>query len=97
MSYKEENLAMKRGEKFTIILESNHTSGYRWVPTFSRSIIDLISHKFIPSSGTRIGSSGKDSFTFIAMNSGKENLRMIYKRSWEKYSAAEKVFVINVE
>lgn len=97
MSYKEENLAVKRGDKFTITLESNPASGYIWVPTFSRSIINLISHRYLQSSGARIGRPGKELFTFIAMKTGSENLRMVYKRSWEKTSAAEKVFIINVK
>jgi inhibitor of cysteine peptidase len=97
MSHKEKNLAIKRGEKFSIILESNPTSGYTWVPTFNRSIIDLISHDFIPSSGKRIGSSGNDIFTFLAIRAGSDKLKMFYKRSWEKHSLALKAFLINVK
>jgi inhibitor of cysteine peptidase len=97
MVHEEEILTIKRGEKFTIILESNPTSGYRWIPTFNRSIINLISHDFQPSQSTRIGCSGKDIFTFLATSVGSEKLMMFYKRSWEKQFVAEKAFVINVK
>jgi inhibitor of cysteine peptidase len=97
MAEKEENIIIKKGQEFTITLDSNPTSGFKWHPMFNGSIINLVSHVFQSSTAKRIGSSGKDIFTFLAIRSGSEKLKMLYKRSWEEQIVAEKVFVINVK
>jgi predicted secreted protein len=91
-----ENITVKKGQEFTIILESNPTTGYQWIPTFNTSIINLVSHNFQPSTTKLMGSPGTDIFKFKATNQGTESLKMIYKRSWEKEFVKEKAFVINV-
>ena len=91
-----ENITVKKGQEFTIILESNPTTGYQWIPTFNTSIIKLVSHNFQPSTTKLMGSPGTDIFKFKATNQGTESLKMIYKRSWEKEFVKEKVFVIKV-
>src|ERR1700730_10137532 len=95
MADKEENITIRKGQEFTITLDSNPTSGFKWHPKFEGSIINLVSHDFQSSTAKRIGSSGKDIFTFLAISSGSDKLKMLYKRSWEEQFVAEKVFVIN--
>jgi predicted secreted protein len=34
MADQEENITIKRGQEFKIILESNPTSGFKWLPKF---------------------------------------------------------------
>jgi inhibitor of cysteine peptidase len=96
MADKEEDITIKRGEEFTIILESNPTSGFKWLPKFDGSVFNLVSHDFQASTAKRIGSSGKDIFTFLAISSGSSKLKMLYKRSWEEQVVVEKVYFINV-
>ncbi len=96
MADQEENITVKRGQEFEIILESNPTSGFKWLPKFDGSIINLVSNDFQATMPKRIGSSGKDIFTFLAISSGSSNLKMLYKRRWEEQFVAEKIFVINV-
>ena len=91
-----ENITVKKDQEFTIILESNPTTGYQWIPTFNTSMINLVSHNFQPSTTKLMGSPGTDIFKFKATSQGTESLKMIYKRSWEKEFVKEKVFVINV-
>ena len=91
----DENITVKKGQEFTIILESNPSTGYQWIPTFNTSIINLVSHNF-QASTKLMGSPGTDTFKFKATNQGTEPLKMIYKRSWEKEFVKEKVFKINV-
>ena len=50
------------------------------VPAFDRSIINLVSHEFQPTSATCLGSSGNDIFTFQAISHGAYKLKMFYKR-----------------
>jgi inhibitor of cysteine peptidase len=96
MDDKEENIILKKGQEFTITLDSNPTSGYKWIPAFNTYTIKIISYNFHPTSSIVIGGSGKDIFTFKAMNSGATVLKMVYKRSWEQQIMAEKNFFINV-
>jgi predicted secreted protein len=91
----DENITVKKGQEFTIILESNPSTGYQWIPTFNTSNINLVSHNFQPSTKL-MGSPGTDTFKFKATNQGTEPLKMLYKRSWEKEFVKEKVFNINV-
>jgi len=97
LTHKEENITIKRGQTFRIVLQSNPTSGYKWLPSFDKSIVKLISHNFLPPSTSGIGRSGEDVYTFRAVNHGSDNLKMLYKRGWEKQPVAEKLFVIKVK
>jgi inhibitor of cysteine peptidase len=96
MDGKEQYIQLTKGQKFTVTLESNPTSGFEWLPKFDGSIINLVSNDFQATMPKRIGSSGKDIFTFLAISSGSSNLKMLYKRRWEEQFVAEKIFVINV-
>lgn len=95
-SHEVENIIVNKSKEFTINLESNPTTGYQWIPIFNTSIINLISHNFQPSTTKLIGSPGTEMFKFKAVNYGTQSLKMIYKRSWEKEPAKERLFVINV-
>jgi predicted secreted protein len=89
------NIAIKKGQEFKLYFKSNPTTGYEWIPIFNASIVRLISHSFKPSSSL-MGSSGTDTFVFKGMSVGTTFLKMLYKRSWENYSVAENIFVVNI-
>jgi len=93
---KEQNITVRKGQEFTITLDSNPTSGYIWVAAFNTYTINVISHDFQPTSPKLIGGSGKDVFTFKAISSGTTVLKMVCKRSWEQRFVAEKNFFIHV-
>jgi inhibitor of cysteine peptidase len=83
------------GEEFTIKVQSNPTTGYKWQPLFDDNILKEISHDFIPVSNMT-GSSGMERFNFKAMKPGTTSVKMIYKRVWEKQPAEEKEFSVIV-
>ena len=87
-------LKVKIGEKFTIgdgfELESNPSTGYKWVPAFDKNKINLLSHKFEPSNNNLLGSPGKEIFVFEAINPGVTNLTLSYQKEWEDNSQIEK-------
>jgi len=91
-----ENLELNLGQRFTVDVHSNPTTGYQWIPIYNTSIIELISHNFKPSIPMRIGSSGLDSFTFKSIGHGVTELKMVYKRSAGEPPAEEKIFSISV-
>lgn len=96
MDEKEQKIIVRKGQEFTITLDSNPTSGFKWVPAFNTYTINIISHNFQPTSPILIGSPGKDVFTFKAISSGATVLKMGYKRNWEQQFVAEKNYFIDV-
>jgi inhibitor of cysteine peptidase len=92
----QEAIKVSNGHEFIITLQSNPGTGYQWIPTFNTTILNLVSHDYKPASTTLLGSPGTDVFTFKAINHGTDTVKMIYKRSWEKESVQEKIFLVNV-
>ena len=92
----QEAIKVSNGHEFTITLQSNPGTGYQWIPTFNTTILNLVSHEYKPASTKLVGSPGTDVFTFKAINHGTDTVKMIYKRSWEKESVQEKIFLVNV-
>lgn len=96
MQGRQEAIKVLKGHEFTITLQSNPGTGYQWNPTFNTTILNLVSHEYKPASTKLLGSPGTDVFTFKAINHGTDTVKMIYKRSWEKESVQEKIFLVNV-
>ena len=72
--------------EFSIILESNPTTGYSW--TFSappdNKVIELTDDEFIPPDNLRKGAPGKQLWTFRARGEGETTISLAYVRPWEK-------------
>jgi inhibitor of cysteine peptidase len=90
-----DSFEVKIGEEFTIKLESNPTTGYKWQPIFDDSVLTLISTDFI-SISNRPGASGMQRFNFKALKANRTSIKMVYKRGWEKEHIKEKEFSVNV-
>ena len=91
-----DQIAAQVGEEFIIALDSNPTTGYRWEAHYDNSILQLIDRWFSPS-GPGIGSGGIERFRFRCLAVGESQVRLMYKRSWEKISAEEIVFQVHVK
>jgi predicted secreted protein len=89
------NISIKKDQEFNLYLKSNPTAGYEWIPIFNASNVKLVSHSFKPSS-MLMGASGRDTFVFKGMSLGTTLIKMLYKRSWENNSVAEKKFVVSI-
>jgi inhibitor of cysteine peptidase len=72
--------------EFSIILESNPTTGYSW--TFSNpldtKVIDLTGDEFISPDNLRKGAPGKQLWTFRVVGEGETAISLEYIRPWEK-------------
>jgi predicted secreted protein len=90
-----DNISIKKDQEFNLYFKSNPTTGYEWIPIFNASIVKLVSHSFKPSS-LLMGASGTDTFVFKGMSLGTTLIKMLYKRSWENNSVAEKKFVVSI-
>ena len=80
-------LHLERGDKFTVTLQSNPTTGYQWkfgTPPYDDTVMILHGDNYIPPQGELCGAPRKRSLTFLAQKSGRTGLRLIYVRPWEK-------------
>lgn len=91
------------GQKFTVILESNPTTGFRWqlakpldesIVKFIDSEFRTLATKFPPPPGT----GGIEIWTFEAVAVGSTEIAMEYVRPWEDAPPAKKqTFVVIAE
>jgi inhibitor of cysteine peptidase len=95
------SLVVKVGREFTIVLESNRTTGYQWQTDepVDESIVKLIRAEYQAPETRLVGAGGKEIWVFRALSQGRTTIRMKYVRPWEKdASPAKKAsFVIVVE
>lgn len=83
------------GEIVTISLESNPSTGHRWIAKFEPKFLKLVKQEFISSSNL-VGAGGTERFDFKAVTSGTTTLHMVYKREWESTIQDEKKYTIVV-
>ena len=85
------------GQQFTVRLPSNATTGFRWevadigpVTQIGESVYEA------PQESGIVGAGGTEVFTFKSGTSGPGELKLEYRRPWEKGSAAEKTWSVTV-
>ena len=85
-------IGVAKGEEFTIILDSNPTTGYSWrlAQPLDGKILALVGSEYLqptPSGKTPIvGAGGKDLWVFKALAQGNAEISLEYVRAWEKES-----------
>jgi len=87
------------GLVFSITLESNPTTGYRWqlATPLDEKIIKLVGSKYVAPKAGRLGVGGKEVWTFKAVGRGKAEISLKYVRPWEKDVPPAQRQVISVE
>jgi inhibitor of cysteine peptidase len=95
MAESPDNIQIRSGEDFTIKLESNPTTGYKWLPNYNDTYVKLISNDFVPQTKL-MGAGGIERFFFRAVKSGNTDIEMIYKRVWEKKPIKSRKFRVNI-
>ena len=90
------------GSEIKIVLKGNPTTGYTWeVDSFSTNKLQQIGSREYcrdEQSGAklRVGVGGEFMFRFKAVQQGKGDIQMIYRRSWET-TAYDKVYSVVFE
>jgi inhibitor of cysteine peptidase len=86
-------------DQFTIVLESNPTTGYKWDPSYDSNLLKVVKSDYKQSEAKpgMVGVGGKEYFTFEAIKKGESKITMTYKRSWEQGSADQKVFNVAIK
>ncbi len=94
-----ENLTVKKGETFSVTLESNITTGFSWQAEFDEKSVELIEQKYDESGAQdRVGAGGADVFKFRALAAGQTVVRFRYARPWESVQPAKTaVYEVTIE
>ena len=74
------NLAV--GQSYTVVLDSNPTTGYSWKATYDGSKLELVAQEFTPAS-TALGAAGQEHIEFKALAKGTSEVNFAYQRPWE--------------
>lgn len=81
-------IQVRPGQRFTITLESNPTTGYRWTVTDSswHAVLQLVDSRYqakpIPSGMVMVGVGGHELWTFRALAPGAANVTLLYRQPW---------------
>ena len=60
--------------EFTIVAESNPTTGYSWQPHYNEEVLELISSDFV-SAGSAMGTGGVQTFSFLPKKQQKRKFK----------------------
>jgi predicted secreted protein len=77
-----EAMVVAVGQVFEVPLESNLTTGYRWVANFDDALLELVDEQYEEDSDL-IGAPGTQVFTFRALSTGRAEVTFDYMRPWE--------------
>jgi inhibitor of cysteine peptidase len=88
-------------EEFSIVLDSNPTTGYQWQlarPTDEKTL-NLIDKKYKAPKPQLAGAGGQEVWSFKALSAGKTTIVFEYRRPWEKEKGPVKSmsFIINIQ
>ena len=90
---------LQRSQRLVIRLPSNPSTGYDWqVVTVSRTVLRQGAVTFVGNPNPRgwVGVGGVDLFRFRAIGAGNTQLRMAYRRWWERSQRPGRTFRLRV-
>ncbi len=93
---------LKNGDIFYIRLKENPSTGYSWQLSLSRGLSLLMDNYYSPDYSKKngrlaVGAAGFHSWEIKTVGRGSQQIRGIYKRSWEEETGDEQIFKINVK
>ena len=93
-------IELEKGDKIIILLDSNPTTGYSWIPDeeMDSTIVVLTDSEYFQTEKEEgmVGVGGFEVFTFEAKSSGRTDNILNYKRLWEEEELLD-VHIFNVK
>jgi inhibitor of cysteine peptidase len=97
-SYDNKTLDINVGDKLTIILEENPTTGYRWkLDQVNEEAMTLEDSKYSANSESQVGGGGYRTFIFRSVSNGATKISLSLRREWEKEQSPIDRFQISVQ
>ncbi|MDM7911979.1 MAG: protease inhibitor I42 family protein [Methanotrichaceae archaeon] len=94
-----EIIKAKLNEPFTITLESNPTTGYKWYVDYDYYFLSLEGERFEKETSKTLGalgSGGRSAFTFKPLKPGKTAVSLVYRRPWENIVADVRTYHVDI-
>jgi len=92
-----ETVTIARGGTFVIQLPGNPTTGYAWqVAGGDRMIVRQFSKPRYKADSKLVGAGGMFTFQFKGVSKGRTDLRLVYRRPWEKKEKPARTFDLTV-
>ena len=101
-AYNGKTIQIKKGETIYLKLKENPSTGYSWQLSLSKGL-NTLRTKYYPQESSQNGQKfivGAAGFRLWEINSiakGSQQVKGMYKRSWEKETGKEQTFILNVE
>ncbi|MFC2025322.1 protease inhibitor I42 family protein [Chloroflexota bacterium] len=94
-----ETISIGANQEFIIALDSNPTTGYKWEVSYDEGMLSLVEEKYSPDAKAKglVGAGGTQYFQFKALKTGKTEITLVYKRSWEQEILEQKVFGVEIK
>jgi inhibitor of cysteine peptidase len=94
-------VTLEVGQRFTVTLESNPSTGYRWewVDWQESNLEQIGKAQFKPretGDPPLVGAGGWEILTFEAVSGGQMTLKLVYRRPWEEGMEPLKTFSLHV-
>ncbi len=89
-----DTISVGTGDRFTVELESNPSTGFTWVVENSSGLRSI--EESWSGDSDLIGSPGVSRFVFEATEAGPGRLEMVYTRVWSDDDSMDRHFVLNV-
>jgi len=95
---KDKTITVKKGDTFTITVDSNPTTGYEWqvVTTPDGKAVKLEKSTYEAPAKQIPGAGGKQVWTFKAVSPGTATFSAKYSRSWEQNDPSAKVMTTKI-
>jgi inhibitor of cysteine peptidase len=85
------------GDEIDIALDSNPTTGYGWAIEKSDETLLTLKQSNFSASSSLIGSSGTQTFTFVAKSAGTVHLQLKYWRSFAGDKSITRRFAVTIQ
>jgi inhibitor of cysteine peptidase len=86
------SISVKSGEKFTIRLDANPTTGYEWNASVSDdAVVSLEKAEYLPDDSDADGAGGTQLLMYKANKAGAATIDLVYQRSWEPQDDDERI------
>ncbi len=94
-----ETIKARLNEPFTITLDSNPTTGYKWYADYDYYLLSLEDERFEkePSEALEaLGAGGRSVFVFKPLKPGKTTVSLVYRRPWENIVADARTYHVEI-
>jgi inhibitor of cysteine peptidase len=92
-----ELIKARLNEPFTIALNSNPTTGYKWYADYDYHLLVLENEKYEIGSSEALGAGGFSVFTFKPLKPGRTTISLVYKRPWENIVADARTYHVLID